>query len=66
MAQKNEIVESIIDRRKNEPGALVAILQDIQEIYNYLPRETLEAVSENGKKFALAGVEESCRFYLTL
>ena len=45
MAHKIEIVESIIEKRKKQPGALVAILQDIQEIYNYLPKETLEAVA---------------------
>ena len=46
MATDLQKVEKIIDKRKKEPGALVAILQDIQDIYNYLPRETLEAVSE--------------------
>ena len=46
MAQKRNAVESIIEKRRKEPGALVSILQDIQEIYNYLPRETLEAVAE--------------------
>lgn len=46
MAQKTEVIESIIEKRRKEPGALVSILQDIQEIYNYLPKETLEAVAE--------------------
>ena len=39
-------VEQIIQRRKNEPGALVSILQDVQDIYNYLPKESLETVAE--------------------
>ena len=46
MAHEMQVVESIIEKRKEQPGALVAILQDIQEIYNYLPKETLEAVAE--------------------
>jgi len=46
MADEMKKVEKIVERRRKEPGALVSILQDIQEIYNYLPRETLEAVAE--------------------
>jgi NADH:ubiquinone oxidoreductase subunit E len=39
-------VEQIIRKRQKGPGALVSILQDIQEIYNYLPQESLELVAE--------------------
>ena len=38
-------VEQIIKKRQKGPGALVSILQDIQEIYNYLPQESLELVA---------------------
>jgi NADH-quinone oxidoreductase subunit E len=46
MVHKSEVVESIVKKRQKQPGALVAILQDIQEIYNYLPKESLEVVAE--------------------
>jgi NADH-quinone oxidoreductase subunit E len=39
-------VESVLDRHQRDPGMLVAILQDIQAEYNYLPREALEEVSK--------------------
>jgi len=35
----------IIERYKDERGVLIAILQDLQEEYHYLPRETLEQVA---------------------
>ncbi|MFO8143242.1 MAG: NAD(P)H-dependent oxidoreductase subunit E [Dehalococcoidales bacterium] len=38
-------VASILDRYENDSSMLVSILQDIQEEYNYLPRESLEQVS---------------------
>lgn len=46
MAEEMAQIEKIIERRRKHAGALVSILQDIQEIYNYLPKETLEIVSE--------------------
>ena len=39
-------VTSILDSYEGDPGMLVAILQDIQAEYNYLPKETLTQVSE--------------------
>lgn len=38
--------EVIVARRPQEPSSLVMLLQDIQEHYNYLPRETLGLVAE--------------------
>ncbi|MEJ2048202.1 MAG: NAD(P)H-dependent oxidoreductase subunit E [Dehalococcoidia bacterium] len=39
-------VESILDSHQRDEGMLVAILQDIQAEYNYLPREALEETSK--------------------
>ena len=38
-------VKSYITKYNNEKKALISILQDIQEEYNYLPQEALEIVS---------------------
>ena len=38
-------VTEIIERYKGEKGATVAILQDLQEEYHYLPPEALEQVA---------------------
>ncbi|MBI4758423.1 MAG: NAD(P)H-dependent oxidoreductase subunit E [Chloroflexi bacterium] len=38
-------VGEIIERYRDEKGATVAILQDIQEEYNYLPKEALAQVA---------------------
>ncbi len=35
-------IDAIIERYRGEKGAAVALLQDIQEVYHYLPREALE------------------------
>jgi len=47
---KNAINEDklsgIIEKYKDNPNATVAILQDIQEEYNYLPREAMTKVSK--------------------
>ena len=43
--RKRKIV-SILDSHDSDPGMLVAILQDIQTEYNYLPKETLTQISQ--------------------
>lgn len=40
---------SIIDKYKGDRSALIAILQDIQTEFNYLPREALEELSESAE-----------------
>lgn len=45
--QLAEKVQSVLDNYDNDRGMLVAILQDIQAEYNYLPREVLEQVSKS-------------------
>ncbi|HEX9917118.1 MAG TPA: NADH-quinone oxidoreductase subunit NuoE [candidate division Zixibacteria bacterium] len=39
-------VEAIVDRYKGEGGALIAILQDVQAEYNYLPPDALKGIAE--------------------
>ncbi len=39
-------IDTIIDRHRGERGELIAILEEIQGKYSYLPEESLRAVSE--------------------
>jgi len=39
-------VEGIINKYKGEGGALIAILQDVQAEYNYLPPDVLKSVAD--------------------
>jgi NADH-quinone oxidoreductase subunit E len=39
-------VTAIVNKYSNDRGQLVAILQDTQSVYNYLPKEALMKVSE--------------------
>jgi NADH-quinone oxidoreductase subunit E len=39
-------VTEIVEKYGNDTNAIVAILQDIQEAHNYLPREELERLSK--------------------
>ena len=42
-----ERVNAFIKKRKSQKKALIAILQDIQAEYNYLPQDALRVVSQN-------------------
>jgi NADH:ubiquinone oxidoreductase subunit E len=42
-----ERVSEIVTKYQTDPGAVIAILQDVQEVFHYLPREALEAVSRD-------------------
>jgi NADH-quinone oxidoreductase subunit E len=44
MNQEN--LADILEKYQAEPNAIIAILQDIQESFGYLPRESLENVSK--------------------
>ena len=44
--QLEKKVALILDKHQHDKGMLVSILQDIQEEYNYLPRESLKQVSK--------------------
>ena len=39
-------VKKIIDNYQGKPGAILSILEDIQDIYGYLPKDVLEQVSK--------------------
>ena len=40
------VIEGILDRYERKPGAVISILQDIQEHYNYLPAGIFKQVSK--------------------
>ena len=60
--QIQEKIGEILDRYQHHEGFLVSILQDIQAEYNYLPRETLEEVSE-GLSIPLSQVYSVATFF---
>ncbi|MDY6834042.1 MAG: NAD(P)H-dependent oxidoreductase subunit E [Chloroflexota bacterium] len=39
-------IDPVIDKYQGDRGLLISLLQDIQEVYNYLPEEALLKVSE--------------------
>jgi NADH-quinone oxidoreductase subunit E len=55
-------IKSILARYQSDAGMLVAILQDVQAQYNYLPREALEKVSE-GLDIPLSQVYSVASFF---
>lgn len=42
-----ETVTNLTKKHNNDPSALLAVLQDIQDEYNYLPRPALEQVAKS-------------------
>lgn len=38
-------VEEIVAAYKEKPGSLITILQQVQDIYNYIPRQAVEVIS---------------------
>ena len=44
--EQQEKLFAMIDKRKNEKGAIMPILQDAQEIYGYLPIEVQTMIAE--------------------
>jgi NADH:ubiquinone oxidoreductase subunit E len=46
MKDTSTLIESILDRWNYDSSSLISILLDIQEEYNYLPREALSMVAE--------------------
>jgi NADH-quinone oxidoreductase subunit E len=59
-----EQVIKIIDGYGAEKAASLAVLQEIQEVYNYLPREALELVAER-LALPLSEVYHLATFYRT-
>ncbi len=44
--EKREQVDAILAEYEGKKGTLIPILQEVQNLYNYLPREALEYVAE--------------------
>jgi NADH-quinone oxidoreductase subunit E len=55
-------IASILANHQRDPGMLVAILQDIQADYNYLPKESLTQVSQ-GLNIPLTQVYSVATFF---
>jgi len=55
-------VETIIDKYRAEKRYLIAILQEVQEEFHYLPREALSRVKER-LKFPLSHILAVATFY---
>jgi len=45
-AEQETRLRAVIDQHKNDPGALMPILQQAQEIYGYLPIEVQQIIAE--------------------
>lgn len=59
--EKNKL-EEILKNYQNKPGSLIPILQEVQNIYGYLPREALEEIS-NQTKIPLSKIYGVITFY---
>ena len=60
--QQREKVGQILDDYQHEKGMLVSILQDVQEVYNYLPKKAIEQVSQ-GLNIPLSQVYSVATFF---
>ena len=54
--------KQIIKKHKSDKSALIAVLQDIQEAFNYLPKEALKTASSM-MKVPMSRVYEAATFY---
>lgn len=45
----DKALNKVIKKYEGKPGAIISVLEDIQEIYGYLPKDILEQVSERLK-----------------
>jgi NADH:ubiquinone oxidoreductase subunit E len=61
---KDTKTKEIIKRHGRDKNALIAVLQDIQEEYNYLPKESLAMVSED-MDIPASRIYEVATFYNT-
>lgn len=57
-----EIIQKILDKHDEDENGLIAILEDIQAKYSYLPREALQMVSDI-KKVPLVDIFSVATFY---
>ena len=54
--------KQIIKKHKSNKSALIAVLQDIQETFNYLPKEALKAAAR-AMNVPMSRVYEAATFY---
>ena len=54
--------KQIIKKHKSDKSAMIAVLQDIQEVFNYLPKEALKTASSM-MKVPMSRVYEAATFY---
>jgi NADH-quinone oxidoreductase subunit E len=54
--------KQIVKKHGNDKSSMIAVLQDIQETFNYLPKEALKAAS-NAMKVPFSRVYEAATFY---
>ena len=50
------VIDEILERHNNDKSMIIAIMQDVQEVYRYLPQEALEHIA------AKTGMSESDLF----
>lgn len=55
-------IDEILKKYENEKGALIAILQEVQHLYNYLPEDALEYVAK-GTKTPISKIYGVVTFY---
>ena len=41
-----KVIDEILERHNNDKSMIIAIMQDVQEVYRYLPQEALEHIAE--------------------
>jgi NADH-quinone oxidoreductase E subunit len=46
MIEKKDSVDAILEKYANQKGTLIPVLQEVQEIYNYLPKDTLIYIAD--------------------
>ncbi len=47
--QETKLLDEILEKRGNDPAQVIAIMQEIQKVYHYLPEETLTYISKKLK-----------------
>ena len=60
--EQETVLREVIEKRKSEQGALMAVLQQAQEIYGYVPTEVQTIISDE-MDIPLHKIEEVVDFY---
>ncbi|MCC5909189.1 MAG: NADH-quinone oxidoreductase subunit NuoE [Clostridiaceae bacterium] len=47
--ENGDKIEAIIEKHRNNPGSIITILQEVQEVFNYLPKDVLAIIAEKTK-----------------